>query len=119
MTDRERLFQLIGQVQDEGLDYSDVVVVYKTSNERLVNHLINNGVTFAADNNVGHKWISVSEQLPTINETVLAICNDGRMFVGFYTTWRSWYIWTAKKSTKTISRTVTHWMPLPEPPTEE
>ena len=56
MTDREKLIELIGQVQDEGLDYSDVVVVYKTSNERLANHLINNGVTFAADNEETAHW---------------------------------------------------------------
>lgn len=42
---REKLIELIGRVQDEGLDYSDVVCVYKTSNGRLADYLIANGVT--------------------------------------------------------------------------
>ena len=42
---REKLLNLIGRVQDEGLDYSDVVCVYRTSNERLADYLIAHGVT--------------------------------------------------------------------------
>ena len=42
---REKLIELIGRVQDEGIDYSDVVCVYKTSNGRLADYLIANGVT--------------------------------------------------------------------------
>ena len=44
MTDRERLLELIGRVQDEGRDYSDVVCSYRTSNESLADYLIANGV---------------------------------------------------------------------------
>ena len=32
----------------------------------IADHLIANGVTFATDNNVGSKWIPVSERLPGI-----------------------------------------------------
>ncbi|MBQ5867059.1 MAG: hypothetical protein IIW56_10335 [Oscillospiraceae bacterium] len=46
---REKLIELIGQVQDEGRDYSDVVCVYATSNERLADHLLANGVTFTPE----------------------------------------------------------------------
>ena len=42
---REKLIKLIGMVQDEGRDYSDVVCSYPTSNERLADYLITNGVT--------------------------------------------------------------------------
>ena len=112
MTDRERLFQLIGQVQDEGLDYSDVVVVYKTSNERLTDHLINNGVIFATDNNDGNKWIPVTERLPEDDRQVLACTRKGKAFSAHYDyKWKSWAVSNTVK--------ITHWMPLPEPPKED
>lgn len=63
-----------------------------------------------------NEWISVKDKLPENFETVLALCKDGDMFVGRHTSWQQWQIWTAKKSTKIVQRTVTHWMPLPEPP---
>lgn len=66
-----------------------------------------------------NEWISVKDRLPGNFETVLALRKDGAMFVGRYTPWQHWEIWTARKSTKVITITVTHWMPLPEPPREE
>jgi hypothetical protein len=65
------------------------------------------------------QWISVKDMLPKDLETVLAFCKDGSMFVGRHTSRGRWQIWTAMKSTKIVSRTVTHWMPLPAPPTEK
>ena len=68
------------------------------------------------------EWISVEDKLPEDLETVLALCKDGGMFVGRYARYIScgkWEIWTAMKSTRTVSRRVTHWMPLPPPPTEK
>ena len=56
MTDREKLIQLIDYVQDEGIDYTDVIFGNPVQNERLADYLIANGVTFATDKNVGH-WI--------------------------------------------------------------
>ena len=61
-------------------------------------------------------WISVKDRLPEDFKTVLAFCKDGRMFVGRHTSWDRWEIWTAMKSTRIVSMTVTHWQPLPEPP---
>ena len=121
MTDRERLFQLIGQVQDEGLDYSDVVVVYKTSNERLTDHLINNGVIFATDNNDGNKWIPVTERLPEEDEDVL--CSRGNhigalMDVYTYVGDDQWDDTYGYRS-GTEDEGITHWMPLPEPSKED
>lgn len=45
MTDREKLLHLIGQVQDEGRDYSEVTDPIAVPNEVLADHLIANGVT--------------------------------------------------------------------------
>ena len=53
---REKLIELIGQVQDEGRDYSDVVCVYPTSNKRLADHLIANGVTIPVRCKECEKW---------------------------------------------------------------
>lgn len=61
-------------------------------------------------------WRDMKTDPPEARETVLALCKDGGQFVGFYTgneNAPSWCIWTAKKSTKFVTRTVTHWMPLP------
>jgi hypothetical protein len=66
-----------------------------------------------------YEWISVKDRLPENAETVLALCKDGGMFVGRHTSWGRWEIWTAMKSTRVVSRTVTHWMLLPAPPTEK
>ncbi len=63
-----------------------------------------------------NNWISVKDRLPKDFETVLAFCKDGGMFVGRRTSWDRWEIWTAMKSTRIVSRTVTHWQPLPESP---
>lgn len=68
------------------------------------------------------KWIPVTERLPESYEPVLAVCNSGKIFVGEYVDlgWRTlWRIKTARDSTKEITRKVTHWMPLPEPPKED
>ena len=89
----------------------------------LVEKLIANGVTFATDNNVGSKWIPVTERLPEDDEVVLIMCKIGKMFVGYhkhlYPGYEFWQILTARDSTKKITYTVTHWMPLPEPPKGE
>ncbi len=64
-------------------------------------------------------WIPVTERLPESYKLVLAVCKSGKIFVGEYVDlgWRTlWRIKTARDSTKEITRIVTHWMPLPEPP---
>lgn len=71
---------------------------------------------------VDMKWIPVTERLPEFDEPVIAFCKIGKMFVGFlrkyYSNRVGWVILTARDSTKDITQTVTHWMPLPEPPKE-
>lgn len=63
-------------------------------------------------------WVSVADGLPEDGEDVLCwICNDawGDRYacVGHYdTTFKLWDF----DSERAMSRYVTHWMPLPEPP---
>ena len=114
---REKLIELVGQVQDCGCDVTDVVVMNYVENEVLVDHLIANGVTFAEDNNVPSKWIPVTEGLPEEGKEVLALC------------WHheSWQPHVCYLSTNFKGRWITsiagqwmmnvsHWMHLPEPP---
>ena len=83
--------------------------------DNKVAYLIANGVTV-------QKWIPVTERLPEVYKLVLAVCKNGKIFVGEYVDlgWRTlWRIKTARDSTKEITQIVTHWMPLPEPPKGE
>ena len=69
-------------------------------------------------------WTRVDDEMPDDNEIVIGYTPcDGYMFVGFHVTrvigkndWSSWYIITSMRSTKKITKKVTHWMPLPQPP---
>jgi hypothetical protein len=78
----------------------------------LAYHLLANGVTFATDNNVGGKWIPVTEQEePTEDGTYLC---------------HGYWFGSGRKQTETAdffgewnianNFILTHWMPLPEPP---
>ena len=55
-----------------------------------------------------NNWISVKERQPEWLETVLVYFENGKIDV------REW-VWT-NAPTFTIYGSVTHWMPLPEPP---
>ena len=60
------------------------------------------------------EWISVKEQLPTSSTTVL-IAHKGGVSFG----WFNGMYWERGASTAhRMIKTVTHWMPLPEPPKE-
>ena len=82
-----------------------------------VDHLIAHGVTFATDNNVGSKWIPVTERLPEdIYERVLVKVDSCNILVGNPKIDTDRYdlgMWVRYGSH------VTHWMPLPEPPKGE
>lgn len=73
------------------------------------------------------EWISVEDRLPRSEQIVIGYTPcDKFMFVGFHQEsksvnydWSNWKIITALRSTKTMTKKVTHWMPLPEPPKEE
>lgn len=83
--------------------------------ESVADYLIENGVT-VTDNNVGSKWIPVTERLPDSGKCVLIYSEDGMVAEGNYTAYdKKWYQfrWSVK------GQEVTHWMPLPEPPKGE
>lgn len=69
-------------------------------------------------------WVSVKDRLPKNEEIVIGYTPcDGYMFIGFYRTskfstyeWSEWCIITSMRSTKKITKKVTHWMPLPPRP---
>lgn len=99
MTDREKLIELI---QHEVVPYFA---------ERIADHLISNGVTF-------QQWIPVTERLPEKWKDVLVWSKCGfcevAVYIGLPGKWRvSW------NYTMLEADTVTHWMPLPEPPKED
>ena len=85
---------------------------------QLADYLVSNGVTV-------QEWISVDERLPENDVMVIGYTPcDGFMFVGYYHEekkydWKAWRIITAMRSTKVITKKVTHWMPIPEPPKGE
>lgn len=80
--------------------------------------LIENGVTFATNNNVGSKWISVTERLPDEWMPVLVWSWCGfcevAVYLGIPGKWR--VTWNHNLLDED---TVTHWMPLPEAPKGE
>ena len=71
------------------------------------------------------EWISVDDRLPKNDVMVIGYTPcDGFMFVGYYHEepkydWKVWRIVTAMRSTKVMTKKVTHWMPLPQPPKGE
>lgn len=89
----------------------------------IAGHLLDNGVTFAADKNDGGKWISVNERLPECKQDVLMYFDTGNMAVGW------WYdrdevitFWSAYSDDGWYTDCdcePLYWMPLPEPPKEE
>lgn len=74
------------------------------------------GKKAATDNNVGHKWIPVSERLPEKDREVLCLLDTGSYWLARWnhcddSLWSDGDFWSSEKF-------VTHWMPLPEPPKE-
>ncbi len=122
---REKLIELLETVVSpkDVLCYGEVLV----STGRVADHLIANGVTFATDNNVGHKWIPVTERLPESKTKILVYGGNELIWVNgvnkpmpsVYTGYmrgldEGWFTWNEQK----YIVNVTHWMPLPQAPKE-
>jgi hypothetical protein len=76
----------------------------------------------ATDTNVGHKWISVEERLPVIEDSEpFDEFTEDRGYI-FLVADEGGYVFTATfwiKANRFGDPSITHWMPLPEPPTKE
>ena len=68
--------------------------------------LIANGVTV-------HEWISVDDRLPKKDEIVI-ICTDKNFIYAGELVGDTWFL-----DNDSWTETVTHWMPLPQPPKGE
>lgn len=112
MTDREKLIGLLSEcscIEGYGTDLI----------EKKADHLLANGVTFAADTNDGGKWVPVSERLPEPFVPVLVQMPGEVPFPtvreGSISRDGIWYSALYHREPDEI----THWMPLPEPPKGE
>lgn len=91
----------------------------------IADHLLANGVTFATDNNVGSRWVPVTERLPKKEGwyQVFTSPDKGHKSINKarYSLEPEWSVnagkgrWNGSGGTWT---NVTHWMPLPEAPKE-
>jgi hypothetical protein len=121
MTDREKLIELIYEsdlVCNKTLcEECDYLCSNRCKSSMTADHLLANGVTFAKDTNVP-SWIPVSERLPEEWKEVLVlsefVCCETAVYLGIPGKWR--VTWNHNMLEE---NSITHWMPLPEPPKEE
>ena len=112
---KEKLVELIGQVQDEGCDYSNCLDRYDKpdyiENSTLADHLIAHGVTV-------QEWISVKDRLPEPGVRVLA--SDEELVGEFYINKRGqWQRYNVNDVALLMALDVLWWKPLPRPPKGE
>ena len=111
---REKLIELLDGVQDYGFCRSTVEEPQcRVINSIIADNLIANGVTV-------QKWIPVSERLPREGEEVLVFGYWHEKFqplMCYLSPHRKgeWFTTVAGQQVYTV----THWMPLPEPPKGE
>ena len=118
MDDRERLIEIINEhracPKEDGFPCEECIYDSEPSCfvARMADALVENGVTFQP------AWISCEERLPIEEGSYIVHTNRGAVHTRhFYTQkhFSSGYTREAKWSGKG-GTTVTHWMPLPEPP---
>ena len=116
MTEREKLTEILNDIQQNGNDFWDVEIYGMripdtVSNEDVADHLLTNGVTV-------QKWIPVSERMPEKDVEVLVFNGHG-IYVSQFYTWHAGSIGIDSWLMPQYCADPTHWMPLPEPPKEE
>ena len=84
----------------------------------IAEELMAEGATFATDNNVGDKWISVKDRLPEADAgKVLCITQAGHYkILQWIETFDCWSDPFGIDFTNFRNGYITHWMPLPQPP---
>ena len=98
MTDREKMIDIIVRTPS-------VAVSSRTAAEHIADHLVTHGVAI-------QQWIPLEERLPEPFEDVLVYdSTEKRVEYGCITYHKEW-------CGVVISHTITHWMPLPQPPKE-
>lgn len=129
---KEKLVDLLCDVMEDGcIGHCNYPPCYQV--ETTANRLIANGIGFVTDNNVGSKWIPVTEMLPEELPE-----NQGKKVIQCLVSLKSTYP-NGKPNTQKRQRQlqwygakgwkwewsrigacrVTHWMPLPQPPKGE
>ena len=76
--------------------------------EDMADYFIANDVTFAKDNDVPSKWISVTERLPESGVRVI-VCRGDKVEQGVFLGVNGWW-----KVYGTNTKKVTHWKALPQ-----
>lgn len=90
--------------------------IQELSKKYLASEVDNINLTgWLAEEHAKHLWIPVTERLPDVGKDVLCFC---RANIYFVLGWDG-YHWHEGADRYYMSRFVTHWMPLPEPPKEE
>lgn len=125
MTDREKLIELVsgsGILCEICRENS-----FQYCAEALADHLLDNGVTFATDTNDGGKWIPVTEPpkkeweyFTELNDWDVypCLCVVKNHISGHKYVTKLFYDGEHFMDDECVRYTssVTHWMPLPEPP---
>ena len=112
---REKLIDVFCSVLGEEPDYQN------EDANKFVDDLIANGVT-VTDNNVGSKWIPVTERLPEMRDDGFAdafLVTNGCVGHIAYFVDGEWIFTENGEMKEPMFYDVTHWMPLPTPPNTE
>ena len=129
MDARKKLVELLDNIYLPMMDGPNTIgeyIIPHKFKEKIVDHLITNGVTV-------QEWISVDDRLPSDEQDVLVMAHGwgGRLvYVGSHKrveAQKSWLTGITNKSSEWLlwgwsylkEPMVTHWMPLPEPPKRE
>ncbi len=71
----------------------------------------------AGNNSV--RWISINDRLPHQDSVVLVAAEGGRVTTAEWYLAHGWALDREDKAVGIFPNTITHWMPLPEPPPQD
>ena len=118
MTDKEKLIELLDGIQSHGwrrIETDHSITLAVVENKAIAEHLLANGVTV-------QRWIPVTERLPEEGEYVLCVLKGfnygGKIQVCKFVPADKFKDKPYFEHFRNGFPSVTHWMPLPEPPEE-